>query len=74
MNSQGAEGPANYLHKALLVEAELLAAKGRPLEAEKLYEQAISNAAKSGNRLDLGIACECAGRDMQRRGLTTAEN
>ncbi|MCP4690508.1 MAG: PAS domain S-box protein, partial [Desulfobacterales bacterium] len=68
----GAGAPENYLYKAQLVEAELLSVKGRPREAHKLYQAAMENARKAGNRLDLGIACECMGRHLERIGLEDA--
>jgi PAS domain S-box-containing protein len=36
--------PANFLHKALLVEAEIARITGRDLEAMRLYEQSIKSA------------------------------
>ncbi|MCP4689753.1 MAG: hypothetical protein GY859_17000, partial [Desulfobacterales bacterium] len=67
----GADAPENYLYKAQLVEAELLSVKGKQPKALKLYEAAIINAQKAGNNLDLGIACECMGRYLERIGLET---
>ncbi len=68
----GADAPDNYLHKAQLVEAELLAARGRQNKALALYEAAIENARKAENSLDLGIACERMGRYLKIIGLKTA--
>ncbi|MCP4686399.1 MAG: hypothetical protein GY859_00010, partial [Desulfobacterales bacterium] len=68
----GADAPENYLYKAQLVEAELLAVKGKQAPALKLYEAAIENAAKAGNNLDLGIACERMGRYLESVGLEAA--
>ncbi len=65
----GNDAPENYLHKAELVEAELLSATGRQSEALKLYESAIENAEKAQNSMDLGIACECMGRHLESIGL-----
>ncbi|MCP4692528.1 MAG: PAS domain S-box protein, partial [Desulfobacterales bacterium] len=65
----GASAPDNYLHKAQLVEAELLSVKGKQAPALALYEAAVENARKAGNHLDHGVACECMGRHLRRLGL-----
>jgi len=61
--------PDNYLHKAQLVEAELMSVKGKQALALKFYERAIKNAEKAGNNMDLGIAFECMGRYLLSAGF-----
>jgi predicted ATPase/signal transduction histidine kinase/tRNA A-37 threonylcarbamoyl transferase component Bud32 len=55
------DGPANYKHKYLLVEAERARVLGRTLEAMDTYEQAIREAARQQFLQEEAISCErCA--------------
>ncbi len=69
LKTWGKHSPANYLSKALLVEAELFSVTGDQVGALKLYEKAISTAKKNGDNLVLGIARECMGRYLISIGL-----
>ncbi|MCP4157566.1 MAG: AAA family ATPase [bacterium] len=66
-----ANAPHNYLHKAQLVEAELLAVKGKQQKALQLYEAAIKNARNAEHNPDLATAYECMGRYLLETGLET---
>jgi predicted ATPase/signal transduction histidine kinase len=54
--------PENFLHKRLLVEAELGRLQDRPLEAAELYQQAIDAAAAEHVLHEEALANELAGR------------
>lgn len=54
--------PNNYLHKYLLIKAEIARLAQRNRQAEELYEQSIEAAAKYGLIHDRAIAAECYGR------------
>ena len=54
--------PENFLHKRLLVEAELARLQERELEAAELYERAIGAAAAEGFLHEEALANELAGR------------
>ncbi len=60
--------PANYLHKHLLVAAELADLDGRADSATKLYDQAILEARASGYHQHAALAAELAGLAFERRG------
>ena len=53
--------PENYLHKYLLIEAELAWLKGQTEQAGIFYDQAIESASQNGFMQNQGIACEQAG-------------
>ncbi|WP_437522037.1 AAA family ATPase [Sorangium sp. So ce726] len=63
--------PGNYLHKHVLVRAEIARLLGREPEAIRLYEQAISSAQEGGFVQHEAIACELAARFYRDRGLST---
>jgi hypothetical protein len=54
--------PANFLHKALLVEAELARLEGDAWRAADLYDRAIVAAGQSGYLQEEALARELAGR------------
>ncbi len=54
--------PENFLHKRLLVQAELARLQERELEASELYERAIGAAATEGFLHEEALANELAGR------------
>lgn len=54
--------PANFRHKALLVEAEIARIRGRAREAARLYDEAINSAGEFGYIQNAAIAGECAAR------------
>ena len=54
--------PANFLHKALLVEAELARLDGDAWRAADLYDRAIVEAGRSGYLQEEAVARELAGR------------
>jgi hypothetical protein len=64
--------PDNYRHKRLLVEAELARLRGRVVQAEQAYEQAIALAGRHGALPDEALANELAGEFELTRGRTTA--
>ncbi len=63
-----ASGPANYLHKHLLVEAELADLDGDADRATALYDRAIHEARGSGYQQHAAFAAELAGHALARRG------
>ncbi|WP_437730725.1 AAA family ATPase [Sorangium sp. So ce1335] len=63
--------PDNFLHKNLLVRAEIARLRGQEPEAIRLYEQAISSAREGGFVQHEAIACELAAGFYRARGLTT---
>ena len=64
--------PDNYRHKRLLVEAELARLRGRVVQAEQAYEQAIALARRHGALPDDALANELAGEFELARGRATA--
>ncbi|MCE9573319.1 MAG: AAA family ATPase [Deltaproteobacteria bacterium] len=62
-----ASGPANYLHKHLLVQAEAADLDDDPDRARTLYDQAIREARASGYQQHAALAAELAGRAFARR-------
>ncbi|WP_437775068.1 AAA family ATPase [Sorangium sp. So ce1097] len=63
--------PDNFLHKHLLVRAELARLRGQEPDALRLYERAIASAREGGFVQHEAIACELAARFYRDRGLTT---
>lgn len=61
--------PANFLHKHLLLEAELARVEGRPWDALVLYESAINEARASGYINNKALAHECCARFLLGQGL-----
>jgi PAS domain S-box-containing protein len=66
--------PENFENRAALVAAEIARVEGRPLDAMRLYEQAIQSACASGFVHNEALANELAarfflGRELQRTGL-----
>lgn len=53
--------PQNFLHRKLLVEAELARLRGATLEAMRLYDQAIVSARENGYVQIEAVACERTG-------------
>ncbi|WP_433927047.1 AAA family ATPase [Sorangium cellulosum] len=62
-------GPDNFLHKHVLVRAEIARLLGREPEASRLYEQAIAAAREGGFVQHEAIACELAADFYRARGL-----
>lgn len=60
--------PANFLHKALILEALEKDLAGRDEEASRLYEWAAEEAGRSGILQDEAIACGLAHRFYRERG------
>ncbi|AKT35906.1 trifunctional serine/threonine-protein kinase/ATP-binding protein/sensor histidine kinase [Chondromyces crocatus] len=56
------EGPANFLHKHLLLSAEVARVEGRNEEATDLYERAIEEAVRSEFLQDAALASELCAR------------
>ncbi|MGD0492039.1 MAG: AAA family ATPase [Steroidobacteraceae bacterium] len=63
--------PENFGHRTALVGAEIARIEGRPLAAERFYEQAIRLARKNGFIQSEGIAGELAAQFYAARGLET---
>ncbi|WP_437593732.1 AAA family ATPase [Sorangium sp. So ce1000] len=63
-------GPDNFLHKHVLVRAEIARLLGREPEASRLYEQAIAAAREGGFVQHEAIACELAAEFYRVRGLS----
>ncbi|MGK3992145.1 AAA family ATPase [Sorangium sp. So ce1024] len=63
--------PDNFLHKHLLVRAEIARLRGQEPEAIRLYERAIASAREGGFVQHEAIACELAARFYRALGLTT---
>ncbi len=61
--------PENFENRAALVSAEIARIEGRPLDAMRLYEQAIESARASGFVHNEALANELAGRFFLGRGL-----
>jgi predicted ATPase/class 3 adenylate cyclase len=64
--------PENYLHKWVLVNAELARLRGRELEAERAYQEAIELASRHGALPDEALAHELAGEFELARGRATS--
>ncbi len=64
--------PENYLHKQILVEAELARLNGRVVQAEQSYQRAITLAGRHGALSDEALAHELAGEFELARGRPTA--
>jgi len=64
--------PANFAHRALLLQAEEARLEGRAEQAEGLYERAAAGAVAQGFPQDEGLAHEAAARFYAGRGLETA--
>lgn len=60
--------PDNFLHRALLVDAEAARLRGRVREAMDLYDEAIAAASRYGYLHHAAIANECAARFYVRLG------
>ncbi|WP_437964553.1 AAA family ATPase [Sorangium sp. So ce260] len=65
--------PPNFLHKHVLVCAEIARLRGHEGEAARLYEQAASSAREHGFVQHEAIACELAAGFYRARGLSTPE-
>ncbi|WP_437807424.1 AAA family ATPase [Sorangium sp. So ce1078] len=65
--------PPNFLHKHVLVCAEIARLRGQEGEAARLYEQAASSAREHGFVQHEAIACERAAGFYRARGLSTPE-
>jgi PAS domain S-box-containing protein len=61
--------PENFENRAALVAAEIARVEGRPLDAERLYEEAIKSACANGFVHNEALANELAARFFLRRGL-----
>jgi predicted ATPase/signal transduction histidine kinase/tRNA A-37 threonylcarbamoyl transferase component Bud32 len=61
--------PENFLNRHLLVSAEVARVEGRPVEAMRLYEQAIRSAADNGLVHQQALAAELAARFYRAEGL-----
>ncbi len=61
--------PQNFEDRSVLLEAEIARIEGRPLDAERLYEQAIRSANSSGCMHIEAIANELAAAFYRQRGL-----
>jgi PAS domain S-box-containing protein len=66
--------PETVQHRAELVDAEVARIEGRELDAERLYETAISSARAKGFIQNEAIANELAARFYARRGFKTIAN
>ena len=64
--------PENYLHKFVLVDAALARLRGRPMQADRGYEEAIQLAHRHGALHDEALAHELAGEFQLARGHETA--
>jgi len=60
--------PVNFVHKLLLVQAELAELEGRTSAAYELYNEAIHSAAQHGYLQHEALASELAGRAFARQG------
>jgi predicted ATPase/GAF domain-containing protein len=66
--------PDNFANRALLVGAEISRSEGRELDAERLYEQAISSARDGAFIQNEALANELAGRFYAARGFARIAN
>lgn len=60
--------PENFLHKYLLIKAEISRLSQKNRQAEELYEQSIEAARKYGHIHDLAMAAECYSKYGLRNG------
>jgi predicted ATPase/class 3 adenylate cyclase/GAF domain-containing protein len=72
LRSWSRNAPENYLHKWVLVNAELARLGGRELEAERAYQESIELASRHGALPDEALAHELAGEFELARGRVTA--
>jgi predicted ATPase/signal transduction histidine kinase/CheY-like chemotaxis protein/HPt (histidine-containing phosphotransfer) domain-containing protein len=63
--------PESYQNRYCLVAAELARIEGREIDAEYLYEEAISSARENGFMQNEAMACELAARFYRTRGFAT---
>ncbi|HTJ90838.1 MAG TPA: AAA family ATPase [Acidocella sp.] len=63
--------PENFANRAALVSAEIARLEGRELDAERLYEQAISSARTNGFIQNEALSLEHAARFYAARGFET---
>ncbi|MFC3748521.1 AAA family ATPase [Paenibacillus sp. GCM10012306] len=68
MKRLSVQNPEIYLHKYLLISAEMERLFGKDRRAEKYYEGAIKQAREQGYAHDQGIASECYAKYGLRRG------
>jgi predicted ATPase/signal transduction histidine kinase len=61
--------PENFLNRYALVSAEVARIEGRPLDAERLYQEAIRSARENGFVHHEGLAYELASRFYRARGF-----
>ena len=61
--------PENFENRAALIGAEIARLEGRDLEAQRLYQQAISSARANGFVHNEALACEMAARFHAARGF-----
>ncbi|MET0285860.1 MAG: AAA family ATPase [Polyangiales bacterium] len=64
--------PENFAHREWLIGAELARLEGRILEAQELYEAAVSSAREYGFTQNEALAHELAGECLHARGLQTS--
>jgi predicted ATPase/signal transduction histidine kinase len=64
--------PENFRHRQALVSAELARIEARPLDAERLYEDAIRSAHENGFVHNEALASALASRFYRERGLATS--
>lgn len=64
--------PKNYLHKQLILEAELLRLQGRPQDAGDRFDRAATDASTNGFRQHEGLAMLRAGRLHRANGAERA--
>ncbi len=71
LETWGDQSPENFANRAALVGAEVARIEGRELDAERLYESAISSARAADLVHNEALANELAGRFYMGRGLET---
>lgn len=59
---------ANFEHKYLLVQAELLRSQGNDMKASEMYDSSIRHARRSGYCQEEALACEIAARFYDKNG------
>ena len=60
--------PTDHRHKLLILEAEQLRARGRPLASLDAWREAVRAALASSSRIEAGVACECAAEAARAAG------
>lgn len=65
---------ANFEHKYLLVQAELLRIQGKDIEASELYDHSIRHCRLSGYCQEEALACEIAARFYDKNGRFNLAN